>query len=199
MKTTQALPENYEELLTVDLQKNKKLAIIVNGIAVLISVLMVVPMCFAVPFRALFDMSDGLAAYAIRFGVLLIGIFAYIILHEAVHGIVMKAFGARKLRFGFTGLYAFAGSEYDYFGKWQYLVIALAPVVLFGVLFALLQALLPVSAAWLWIIYFLQIINVSGAAGDLFVTVRFLSLPRTILVRDTGVAMTVYAEKKSEK
>ena len=196
MKTTQILPENYTEILTVDLQKDKKLAIIVNALAIVIGVLMFAVKCFFLPFFAIFDMSDGLFAYFARFGVLLLGMALYIILHEAVHGVTMRLFGATHTRFGFTGIYAFAGSEKDYFGKWQYLTVALAPVLLFGVLFALLELLLPLSAAWRWIIYVLQMINISGAAGDLFVTLRFFTLPRSILVRDTGVSMTVYAEKE---
>ncbi len=195
MKTTQSLPENYAELLTIDLQKNKKLAILVNLLAIILAALMVVPMCFFIPFTVLFDLSDGLLPYMLRFLTLLVSMIAYIILHEAVHGITMRAFGATHTRFGFTGIYAFAGSEKDYFGKWQYIIVALAPVLLFGVLLALLQLLLPLSPAWLWIIYLIQVINVSGAAGDLFVSMRFLSLPRTVLVRDTGVSMTVYAPK----
>ena len=42
-------------------------------------------------------------------------------------------------------------------------------------------------------VWILQIANVSGAAGDVYVTLRLLRLPRDLLVRDTGVAMTVYS------
>ena len=198
MKTTQTLPENYGELLTVDLQKNKKLAFWVNFSAILIAIVMLIIMWIFVPIKHLFDLSDGFWPYALRFAVLIFALLAYIVLHEAVHGIAMKICGASKTRFGFTGLYAYAGSEVDFFGKGAYLMIALAPVVFFGILFALLQAFLPLSPAWLWVIYFLQIGNVSGAVGDLYVTVRFLSLPKNILVRDTGVSMTVFAPQKEE-
>ena len=195
MKAVHDIPENYGEILTVDLQKDKKLAVFINLAAFLIGVLMFVLMHLFIPISALFDFEKGLGMYALRFGVLLVGMILYIVLHEAVHGIFMKLYGAKSVRFGFTGLYAFAGSERDCFGKGPYLVIALAPVVLFGVLLALLQAFLPLDAPWLWVIYIIQTVNVSGAAGDLFVTLRFLSLPRDILVRDTGTAMTVYAPK----
>ena len=50
-----------------------------------------------------------------------------------------------------------------------------------------------VPIAWFWVVFAIQIMNLSGAAGDLYVTVRFLRLPKDILVKDTGVAMTVYA------
>ena len=49
-----------------------------------------------------------------------------------------------------------------------------------------------VPPVWFWVPYFIQVANLSGAAGDLYVTARFRKLQDTILVNDTGVAMTVY-------
>ena len=40
----------------------------------------------------------------------------------------MKYYGSTKVRFGFTGLYAWAGSGKDWFRKGAYLAVALAPV-----------------------------------------------------------------------
>ena len=41
-------------------------------------------------------------------------------------------------------------------------------------------------------VWFLQAGNIGGAAGDVYVTARLWKLPETLLVRDTGVDMTVY-------
>lgn len=57
----------------------------------------------------------------------------------------MKAFGTKKVKFGYTGVYAFAGSN-DYYTKGAYLIIALAPVVVWGVVLAVLNAI--VRSAW---------------------------------------------------
>ena len=92
-----------------------------------------------------------------------------------------------------TGLYAFAGSD-DYYDKSGYLTVALAPILTFGVLFAAILPLVP--QGWFWVVYLLQVINLSGAAGDLFVTVRFARLPKDIAVRDCGVSMTVYSKSE---
>jgi len=116
----------------------------------------------------------------------------YMVLHEMVHGIAMKAFGTKKVKYGFTGMYAFAGSD-DYYDRKAYIFIALAPVVLWAIILAIVNILVP--AAWFWVIYIIQICNISGAAGDLFVTVRFSRFPEDILVKDSGVGMTVYARK----
>ena len=46
-----------------------------------------------------------------------------------------------------------------------------------------------------WVIYFIQISNVSGAVGDLFVSFRFSKMPHDIRIKDTGVSMTVYSKQ----
>lgn len=191
MRAYETLPEGYEEKFHIDLQKDKKLALIVNGLAIVIGLVFLVPALFVVPITTLFDMSEGLGAYALRFIGIILGSVVYIILHEAVHGVVMYYYSRKKPRFGFTGMYAYAGSDV-YFDKVSYLVIALAPVVLWGVVLAVLCPLVPVD--WFWVVYFIQLMNLSGAAGDIYVTWRFSKLPRDILVRDTGVAMTVYGK-----
>lgn len=190
MKVHTTLPEGYRPILSIDLQKDKKLALLVNGLAVLITLAMAVPMHLSRSIFTLFDFSHGYGFYWLRLGVLLVGMIVYMILHELVHGITMKAFGTKRVKYGFTGLYAFAGSE-DYYRKLPYLAIALAPIVVWGVVLAFLNALVPEE--WFWVVYLLQIVNCSGAAGDLYVTARFSRLPKDILVQDNGVGMTVYA------
>lgn len=195
MKSYTELPLGYREIDSIDLQKNKKLSLLVNGIALLIGVLMAVPMHFVVPITTLFDMSEGFIPYLIRFGVLMVGIILYMVLHELVHGIAMKRCGTKKIQYGFTGLYAFAGSE-DYYDKPSYVIIALAPIVVWGVVLLVLNLLVP--AQWFWVVYWIQISNISGAAGDLYVTYRFSRLPADILVKDYGVGMTVYSAQTEE-
>lgn len=191
MKAIEKLPAEYEKIYELNLQKDKKTAILVNGLALVIAAVMGVAMHFFVPVTSLFDMEKGLGDYFLRFAVLLLSSFVYIVLHELVHGVAMKAFGTKKVKYGFTGIYAFAGSD-DYYGKKSYLTIALAPVVLFAILFAVINPIVP--REWFWVVYILQICNISGAAGDLYVTVRFAKMPKNILVNDSGVGMTVYAK-----
>lgn len=187
------LPEGYREIYTVDLQKNKKMALWINVLALVVAAVMVIAMNFFVPFSTVFSMEQGIVLYMLRFLVLVVGSVLYIVLHELTHAAVMRIYGAKKVRFGYTGLYAFAGSEQDYFDRFSYIQIALAPLVVWGLILAVLGLLLPIE--WFWVIYLIQISNVSGAAGDLFVSLRFSRMPSDILVRDTGVSMTVYSAK----
>lgn len=190
------LPEGYTEQLRIDLQKDKKLVLLVNGIAIVLMLGLLVLGCLLVPFSAFF--SDAGTGDGVRMGAflakgifLLVGLLAYLALHELTHGICMKIFGSQTVRYGFTGLYAYAGSQ-EYYRKVPYLMIALAPIVLWGVVLGIAAALVPL--AWFWPVYFLQVVNISGASGDLYVTWKFSQLPKEILVQDSGVAMTVFGK-----
>ncbi len=147
-KAPAALPEGYCEILKLNLQKDKKTALLVNGLALLIMAAMLIPVLFLVPAAPLFDLSDP-PLYFLRWGVLLAGAIAYIILHEWTHGFAMGRYGTSRVKYGFTGLYAYAGSG-DYFPKRAYIVIALSPLVLWGILLFILLLLVPED--WFWII-----------------------------------------------
>lgn len=192
MRAVRELPKGYREIDSVNLKTDKKAFLIVNLLALVIAALMFVPMHFYVPVSALFDMKGGLPGYVIRFVSFIVLLILYIVLHELVHGVAMKICGTRKVKYGFTGMYAYAGSD-DYYGKAAYIFIALAPVVLWGAVLAIVNPF--VSREWFWVVYILQITNISGAAGDLYVTRRFLHFPKDILVKDCGVGMTVYSRK----
>ncbi|MBQ1996520.1 MAG: DUF3267 domain-containing protein [Clostridia bacterium] len=191
MKSVNILPEGYKEFYSVDLQKDKKMSLLVNGIAFVIGLLMFIPMNFFVPISTLFSMENGMAEYMIRMLSIAVLTVIYMVLHELVHGISMKLCGTKKVKYGFTGMYAFAGSD-DYYGKKPYIFIALAPVVLWGIVLAVINFCVPYE--WIWVVYFLQIVNISGAAGDFFVTAKFSGFSEDILVKDHGVGMVVYSK-----
>lgn len=189
MKSYAALPQGYchTPAAAIDLVHNKKQFWIVNGLSVVLCVIMLI-----LPFlwgRSLRDfVGEGpLPALLLRL-VVVAGLLAYIALHELTHGAVMKACGA-SVRYGYKVVYAYAGS-YAYFTRSAYFVIALAPVVLWGIVFAVLTACLPEH--WFWVGWLWQLMNVSGAAGDFYCSIRILRAPRDTLVQDTGTAMTFY-------
>ena len=200
VRNTLLLPTGYYELIKVDLQKDKKLALFINVGSLLILAAMVVPtaiICPPLDFTSIMENPNGfqndLFTFLLRWLPLLGGMIVYFVLHELTHGICMKAFTKTKVKYGYTGLYFFAGSE-AYFNKKSYIIIALAPVVLLGVVLLVLNLLCGVS--WFWTIYLIQAMNISGSIGDLYVTVKFLRLPPDILIQDTGVSMTVYSKRK---
>lgn len=189
MKAIGVLPEDYGEIYSLNLQKDKREAIIVNLLALAIAAVMAVSMNFFVPVTSFFDMSGGIVRYFLRLAALIVLMVLYMVLHELVHGIAMKLCGTKRVKYGFTGLYAFAGSE-DYYDKKSYIFIALAPIVLWGTVLAAVNFFVPTE--WFWIVYMIQLINISGAAGDLFAAVKFSRMPKNILIQDSGVSMRVF-------
>ncbi len=192
MKAVQELPNGYVPYDHINLQQDKKAAMKVNLPAVLALAAMLLLGNFAfVPVSVILNSSMSLSGVLIRLAVMLLGYFAYIVLHELTHAAVMKLFGAEKIRFGLTPLYAFAGSERDYFGKGAYRAIALAPLVVWTLLLTVPLLFLP--ADWFWTVYFIQCGNIAGCAGDIYVTLRMLKAPSDVLIMDTGVEMFVYS------
>ena len=182
------LPEGYKQTKEIDLQKNKKLALIVNLGALVITIPLILLGIWIRPldFSALFERPVSYMLGALLTAVLSV---AYIFLHELVHGVFIKHYCKEKAEYGFTGLYAFAGKKDAYFDKRSYLVIALSPVVIWGLVLLAANILLPQV---FWPIYFVQIVNLSGAAGDLYVTALLCRMHGDVLVNDDGVSMRFY-------
>lgn len=59
-----------------------------------------------------------------------------------------------------------------------------------GMVLAALCAAVP--AQWFWVLYLVQVTNVSGAAGDLYITWKALRMPAGVLIQDTGAEMAFY-------
>ncbi len=186
------LPEGYSEIRRIDLKANKKEALLVNGLALIIAAIMILIANVFVPLSKVFIRivrnENG------EFFILLLlipALILYVLGHEAVHGFFMKKFSGIKPKYGFNGLYAYAGSE-AFFNKKHYIIIALSPIVLFGLILAIINILGPIN--WFWFIFYIQITNISGAAGDLYVSLIMRRLPNDILTQDMGVSMTVYSK-----
>ena len=198
MKSCSVLPENYIQRTVIDLEKDKKAFWFVNILSLVIAAVMVAIGVWAVPLDLEPDADNFVLELLLPLIVLLAGIFAYIVLHEAVHGVFMYAFSRVRPRFGFKLVFAYAGSE-AYFDKIRYIVIALAPVVFWGMVLLIID--LFCKGIWFWVFYIIQVCKVGGAAGDLYVTAKILRMPKDILIQDTGTQMTVFApvqEKREE-
>jgi len=186
------LPEGYSEIKRVDFLKNKKLALFINAGALVIMAAMFFLGIFFVPLSFTVD-AGQLVPLLLKAAGGLLAIVLYLIAHEWVHGIFIKKFSGKKAKYGFVGLYAYAGTD-AYLNKRHYIVVALAPVVLFGVAFLALNLFSP--RAWFWGVYLLQIMNLSGAVGDLYITWLMSRLPADVLTNDEGVAMVIYSKTK---
>jgi hypothetical protein len=193
MKSYTALPAGYREIFNIDLNKNKKAAVFINVLAVIILLAMVFPMLPVRPFSILSCIE---MASFVRPVVFIGGLVLYLVLHEAVHGFFMWIFSKQKPHFGIKGIYAYAGSN-AFFSKAHYLIIGLSPIIIWGIVLTILCFAVPDE--WFWYVYLIQVMNISGAAGDIYVSVKFCRMPSDILVQDSGTAMTVYSFSDAQK
>lgn len=133
-------------------------------------------------------MRAGLTGEGVPWWAVIVGLLALLVLHEALHGVVMVAFGhpptfGAKLSQGF--LYAI--SEGAYYRRNVFIVIALAPLAIISVGgLALMTVTHDSLAFWLGVGV---VVNAASAVGDLWMTARALRYPPSALVRDepTGV------------
>lgn len=188
MKSYEELPGGYKEKLSIKLQNDKKTALTVNILALVVGAVMI-----AVPLIGWYRLKDILSLLTIpRTAIILIGYVLYIYAHELTHGFVMKKLSGVKATYGFTGLYAYAGSS-AYFRKAPYIIIALAPLVLWGAVLTVIQILVP--DGWGIVPYIIQIGNIAGSVGDIYVALKITAMDKDILVNDTGIEMTVYSKE----
>lgn len=186
-----SLPENYELVRTIDLDKNQKEK---NFVTILSLVLLVVVFVLGFVLR-----SPASVMAAITQPVMLAALPAflvYLILHEAVHGAFMWYFSKKKPHFGISLQYAYAGSD-AYFRRTPYLIIALSPFVVWGLVFGIIALML--DSVWFWLFWFLEAGNASGAAGDLYVFFTVSRMPENVLVQDDGISMRIYAPADSKE
>ena len=190
MKSTMERPESYTEIKKIDIQKDKKTALLLHGLSLLLMVLMVLAAHCFVPMPTLLDWSVGPLVYFVRPAVLLAGMFLYIFLRELTHGFFIRLLSGSRAHYGFAGLYIYAGSK-AYFDKKSYLIIDLVPLLLCTVVILILNCVVPIS--WFWVVYIIQIINVSGAPGSFYVDCKLARMPKDLLIQDMGVSMTIYS------
>ena len=84
MNCVEQLPEGYGERVKIDLQKNKKEALLVNGLALLLLLVLGTVGGQFVSFSELI----GMGIY--QLAVVVIGVLIYLVLHELTHAVCMK-------------------------------------------------------------------------------------------------------------
>lgn len=184
------LPKDYRLHLDLRLAEDKSSLIWLT----VLQLAAVVILFIAGRMRCSYEAAFSMEGYQIAIGMasMAVGILVYIVAHEWVHGIAIRFITGQPADFGIElkkGM-AYASSP-AYFGKMEYSIIALAPVLFWGaVLWIMLR---DVNDSWFWYLYMIQIMNVSGSAGDLYVTWLTLKAPKGTIVKDSGTSMLFYA------
>jgi hypothetical protein len=194
MQPGKNLPAHYVSRGTLDLSKDTRALVLLNlGGLVIFFVAGGLLLWFTQALRP--GLTIQFTPTVLDAVVLIAAFFFIIVLHEAVHGVFFWLFTRERPVFGFRGLYAFAAAPEWYLPRNQYLVVGMAPLVLITLAGLVLIAFL--SDTSLVIALLILAMHAGGAIGDLFVTTWCLRQPATILVRDVGDAMTIYAPAAS--
>ncbi len=186
-------PKGYRQIGVMDFVRNKKQLMIVNIGALAVAAIMVILGLIAYPFAPSWEfLKANWWAWFVLAGMY----FAYIPLHEITHGILMHILSGVKPKYGFKLCYAYAGSNV-YFDKFSHNLIALAPLVLWGIVLFILERTMP--GRWFWLFYLIQISNVSGSMGDVYCVLHLMKMPKDIVIQDTGTRMRILAPRPDEE
>jgi hypothetical protein len=188
--STQTLPDGYAQSGEVNLKKDKRLAILLNLVALIVTALIfyLLPIFGTMLRSDTSNISVNISAGPIM---LLIGLtVSILIVHELIHGFFFWVFSRSRPVFALRPLYAYAGAPDWYFPKRQFAIIVLGPLVIIGALGLLLMLLVPFS--WLLTVAFLVALNTGGAIGDIYVFIRLLKSSPTSFTNDTGDVVTFF-------
>jgi hypothetical protein len=199
MQSTQNLPNDYQSVGTFDLRNNPKALIQLNIWGLVLFVVagwgFVSLLSFLRPQDALIGIAigfTGLVGLLQALLVLLLVTVVMIVLHEAVHGVLFWGFTHSRPRFAFKGAYAYAAAPDWYLPKYQYLVVALGPLVVLSLAGIALMFMIPLEG-FMTLLFFL-VSNASGAVGDLWVAGWLLRQPHACYANDRGDAVTLYVK-----
>ncbi len=119
----------------------------------------------------------------------LLGCILYIILHEITHLIFMKIFSKEKINISIKFPTISVGSNAKY-SKKQFSIIALAPVIILGIILILLILFSQKDYTFLWSI--LLTLNFAGSGGDFLQFLKISKYPTNTYFQDTSNETIVF-------
>lgn len=194
MQSTKQLPDGYQEIYSLDLSKNLRAQLALNGAAL---ILILVFGWLFVGISNVLTSEAWVGNLTTLLGrdyllMILIALILMPILHEAVHGILFWRYTRQIPKFGLRLGYAYAAAPEWYLSPDQYLVVALAPFSALSVIGIALMLVIPSSILPALIIFLT--LNAGGSVGDMFVVWKITRLPKNLLINDQGDIITIYAK-----
>ncbi|MHA2787570.1 DUF3267 domain-containing protein [Corynebacterium sp. S7] len=175
------LPANYVLDSSINIQKDDKTKIQGGFIAIAL-VAFAIALLFDLPINSGWNT-------ALVVVVTIIAVLIYLALHEATHGIVAKWLTKTPSSYSFSFPFL-RTSNAGFLSRKDLAVVALAPVVLWGIV--LLMALLFVPEDFRMTFYILLALNFAGSSGDYIEASTALKQPKSALMRDNGNELEVY-------
>lgn len=180
-----ALPDGYHEVLYWRVTDKPVRVIVLQAVGVLL--LLVFGVIFFNIAGSLGRMPTQGNIGPLEIGLMLVAILLTFVLHEATHGLVMRALGARP-QYGILWKSAmlYATSPGFSYRRNSYIVITLAPLVVLSAL-AVLGIWLMQGTLWVAVLAVCGAFNASGAIGDVWIStivLRYAPAARIVDERD---------------
>ena len=122
----------------------------------------------------------------------LLGCLCYIVLHEIIHLLFMKFFSKESLYLSIKFPTISVGSK-GKFSKRQFIIVALAPVIILGIVLTLL--IVFCSEGYTFFLTILLILNFAGSGGDYLQVFEMRKYSPDTYFQDNSVETTVYKKK----
>ena len=187
---TSTLPAGYQAKRTFDMSKDKQLNMVIQ-----FSFLFITGVLIGVALWVGLPLSTDLNPF-LSFLVTVLLVLIYMSLHELTHTLFIKIFSGSlpsfRIRFPFLSV----GSEAT-FKRSEFIVIALAPVLLWGALLIILLFVIP--ERFFLSIFILVIVNFAGSGGDYVQAYIAFNSHAHTLFQDNGKKTTLFIPAENEK
>lgn len=148
-------------------------------------------------FTSLYALFTGDVGFNFTSGTILISVALFIgtmVLHELIHGAFISKYGG-KPSYGagiahFILPYFYATTK-TIFPRNQFIMIAIAPLVVISLVAIGIMAAFPSIAHWMFIPF---VVNASGAVGDLWMTRNVLRYPKHVMLEDRKNGVIIYGK-----
>lgn len=182
------LPSDYQIYETINLNKDKKINIFIQALLVIIIGFIIgLAIWFNFPIKS--SLSLGAKIFITAFSCVI-----YMIMHELTHGVFFKMFSGIKPTYSVSFPFLCTGST-AYLNKISYIIVGLAPVIIWGIILIALLLLLPPN--FFLCIYIVTGLNFAGAAGDYSLVYVISRLSPMALIQDNGTEIKVFMPEGS--
>lgn len=181
-------PEKLKTEHVIDPEGDKKLRLYLSLGAVGLAAVLVGIGCIFVPITKLYDVG-GVGRFILRAVLIIVMAAVYYCVHELVHSYVLKRLTGITAKIVFEKFHARCVNDAVFTLK-GYLIYCFAPVVILGVVLLILNIVLPDK--FFWQVYIIQIINIAGAAGELYAAYRLIKEKKELAVLDDGEKLTYW-------
>lgn len=185
-KSTYDLPGDYLLIETLDLLKGR------NQVRLNLAALAIMFLTLALFVLFLPDMLS----FSFPLLSFLVVYILYIIAHELTHGAAIRLLTGAKVNYAFHGVAASAGNPDVYFSRGHYVVIALAPFMVWSLVGMLLFKMLPKDVHLGFAVLFA--VHLGGCVGD-YVCAWKAYRYKGCFVQDEGTKMAFYVKQKASR